>query len=176
MTIDMTRHQGGIGLPVIECINPRVGKYRVRTDFLPDMDEETGEERGVTFVETEFPYKPSMEEVRDFCLGVINRQTDERIVSGFVWNGIGVWLSEENQRNFSEAQRIAASMPEAILPVVFKLGEDEDGQPVYHEFTSSEELTAFYMAAVAYINRCLAEGWQAKDSFDFTAYEAALNG
>lgn len=37
-------------------------------------------------------------------------------------------------------------------------------------------LTAFYMAAVAYINRCLAEGWQRKDSFDFAAYEAALNG
>lgn len=175
MEIDMTRHQGDRDIPVLECTDTRLQTYRVRTDFQPDMDEETGEERGVTFIETEFAYKPTMQEVRDFCLGVINRQTDERIVSGFAWNGIGVWLSEENQRNFSEAQRIAASMPEAILPVVFKLGED-DGQPVYHEFTSSEELTAFYMAAVAYINRCLAEGWQAKDSFDFTAYEAALNG
>lgn len=107
----------------------------------------------------------------------INKQTDEKILSGFTWSpdggetSIHVWLSEENQRNFSEAQRIALMMPEAILPVTFKLGEEKDGTPVYHEFTTAEELTGFYLGAVAYINQCLAEGWQRKDGIDWEPYQ-----
>lgn len=107
----------------------------------------------------------------------INKQTDEKILSGFTWSpdgggaSIHVWLSEENQRNFSEAQRIALMMPEAILPVTFKLGEEKDGTPVYHEFTTAAELTEFYLGAVAYINQCLAEGWQRKDGIDWEPYQ-----
>ena len=174
MEINIKRVHGGNN-PVIECIDHKYDIYRVRTDYQPYYDEDSGEQSGYTFIEKEFPYKPSMKEVRDFIHGVINAQTDEKILSGFVWNGINIWLSEENQRNFSEAQRIAASMPEAILPVTFKLGEDENGEPVYHQFETAQELTGFYMSAVAYINRCLAEGWQMKDNFDFTPYEQILS-
>lgn len=106
----------------------------------------------------------------------INKTTDARILSGFSWtpeNGsaISVWLSDENQRNFSEAQRIAMFMPEGILPVTFKLGEDKDGKPVYHEFTTAAELTGFYLQAVGYINQCLQDGWEQKDGIDWTQYD-----
>jgi hypothetical protein len=100
----------------------------------------------------------------------INARTDERILSGFVWNGKSVWLSDENQRNFSEAQRVAMITGGQSLPMTFKLGEDAEGNPVYHEFTSVEELTGFYLAAVAYINQCLNEGWLEKDSIDMKDY------
>ena len=119
--------------------------------------------------------KPTIEQVKKAVLDDINKQTDEKILTGFVWNNIPVWLSEENQRNFSEAQRIAMIMPDAILPVTFKLGEQADETPIYHEFETSEELTGFYLQAVAFINQTLAEGWQRKDGIDWAPYEAALN-
>ena len=113
-----------------------------------------------------------MQEVRDFVFGVIDRQTDEKILTGFVWNGLPVWLSAENQRNFSEADRKAEKNPD-ILPIVFKIGE-QYGHPVYHPFETYEELDGFYTQAFAYIQRCLTEGWQQKDAVDFTPYEEAL--
>ena len=115
--------------------------------------------------------KPSLAQIKEAVKADINAATDERIIKGFVWNGINVWLSEENQRNFSEAQRIAASMPDAILPVTFKLGEDENGDPVYHTFESAEELTGFYLQAVAYVNAQLNVGWTEKDAIDWTPYD-----
>lgn len=115
--------------------------------------------------------KPSLAQIKEAVKADINAATDERIIKGFVWNGINVWLSEENQRNFSEAQRIAASQPEAILPVTFKLGEDENGDPIYHTFENAEELTDFYLQAVAYVNAQLAAGWAEKDSIDWSPYD-----
>lgn len=176
MEIDITRHSGDSNLPVVECTDTRLQKYRIRTDIQPVLGED---ETGVTFVETEYPYKPSIDEVREFCLGVINAQTDMKILTGFVWtpeggNPINVWLSAENQRNFSEAERKAAANP-LLLPLTFKLGEDANGEAVYHTFETIEELSGFYDAAFIYINQCLQEGWQKKDNFDFTPYEQALN-
>lgn len=125
--------------------------------------------------------KVTLKMVKEAVYDDINKQTDKKILSGFTWtpeNGsaINVWLSEENQRNFSEAERIAESMPQAILPVTFKLGEDKDGEPVYHEFTTSAELTGFYLQAVGYINQCLGEGWQRKDGIDWEPYQNLLVG
>lgn len=94
----------------------------------------------------------------------IDAQTDEKILSGFVWNGKNVWLSAENQRNFSEGQRAAMITNGASLPVTFKIGEDAQRSPVYHEFTTVEELTAFYLEGVAFINQCLVDGWREKDA------------
>ena len=118
---------------------------------------------------------PTLEQAKQAVFEDINRQTDEKILTGFVWNDINVWLSEENQRNFSEAQRIAMFSPESIMPVTFKLGEDNEGKPVYHEFETAGELTDFYLHAVAFINQCLTEGWKRKDSIDWTPYEQQLS-
>lgn len=123
--------------------------------------------------------KPSFDAAKKAILADINARTDEKIISGFVWTPEGgdpipVWLSEENQRNFSEAQRIAANKPQAILPVTFKLGEQADETPIYHTFETAEELTAFYLLAVAYINAQLKVGWAEKDGIDWTPYAEAL--
>lgn len=118
----------------------------------------------------------TMAEIKKAVLDYINAKTDERILSGFVWNGVNVWLSSENQRNFSEAQRVALMTNGQSLPVTFKLGEDADGQPLYHEFTTTEELTGFYLSAVAFIQQCLNEGWQEKDNIDWSKYELPESG
>lgn len=172
MTIDMTRHGGATGLPVVEEIDRR-GVWRVRTDMQPDTDAETGEERGVTFIETEFPYKPTLAEVKEFVLAVIDAETDAAILTGYEWQGMAVWLSTENQFNYKAAHDLAVQTGGQNLPVTFKFGQTD--APVYHEFTTVEELMGFYTGAMGYINGVLKAGWEKKDSVDWSVYEKALN-
>ena len=118
----------------------------------------------------------TLQTVKDAIYADINAQTDMKIVSGLVWESadgemIPVWLSTENQFNFKSAYDLAVQKNGATLPVTFKMGETEDGEPVYHTFSTMEESDDFYTKAVAFINQTLAEGWQRKDSIDWTPYE-----
>ena len=119
----------------------------------------------------------SLERVKSSIIEDINSRTDEKIVSGMVWipkvggDPIPVWLSTENQFNFKSAYDLAVQKNGATLPVTFKMGENEDGTPVYHTFETMEDADDFYLQAVAHINATLAEGWQEKDSIDWTPYE-----
>ena len=114
----------------------------------------------------------TLADVKQAVIAGINARTDEKILSGFVWNDKPVWLSSENQFNFKAAFDLAMMTEGATLPVTFKLGEQEDGTPVYHEFATVGDLQSFYTGAVAYINRTLAEGWAEKDGIDWAPYEA----
>lgn len=146
-------------------------------------DREEVDDKNSTWYEIRFSKshgeKPGIEQIKTAIIEDINDRTDEKILSGFVWTPEGaepvnVWLSEENQRNFSEAQRMAEKYGSAVLPLTFKLGE-KNGEPVYHTFETVEDLNQFYLSAFAWVNRCLNEGWQEKDNFDFTPYEEALD-
>jgi hypothetical protein len=185
MTIDMTRHSGDKNLPVVECTDSKLQKYRVRTDLRPDYDEETEEQRGVTFIETEFAYKPSMDEVKEFVYGVKNAQIDEQILTGYQWNGRSVWLSTENQFNYFGAFVIACLAAVfgwlgkaffdnefSMFPVVFKLGTNEE--PHYETFNTMEELKPFCIGAFQHVWATLRQGWTEKAAIDFTPYEQAL--
>ena len=110
--------------------------------------------------------------VKTAILGDINHRTDEKILSGLVWQDKPVWLSQENQFNFKAAYDLALQTQGATLPVTFKLGEQEDGTPVYHTFETMEDSTDFYTAAVNHIHQSVADGWQEKDSIDWSPYEA----
>ena len=50
-----------------------------------------------------YDHKPTIEELKADITAFINKHTDERILSGFKWNGKAVWLSAENQPNFKAA-------------------------------------------------------------------------
>ena len=171
----MNKYSGNVSdfQPVVEDASRVVISYGLK-----ELSESKAEWFEVVFYKKQG--RPNLEAVKKAVIADINAQTDEKIISGFVWTPeggepINVWLSEENQRNFSEAQRIAMIMPDAILPVTFKLGEQADETPIYHEFTTAEELTGFYLQAVAFINATLSDGWQRKDSIDWAPYEQALN-
>ena len=118
--------------------------------------------------------KPTLQQVKDAIIADIDKQTDEKILNGYQFTPDGaeepitVWLSKENQTNFSEAHRLQ------IVPIKFKLNETEDKQAIYHKFENFEELDRFYKGGVQYINQCLNEGWQRKDSIDWTPYAEAL--
>ena len=117
----------------------------------------------------------SLDIVKTAILNDINHRTDEKILSGLVWKGNPVWLSTENQFNFKSAYDLAVQKDGATLPVTFKMGETDDGTPIYHTFETMEDADDFYLQAVAFVNQTLADGWQEKDSIDWEPYEEYFN-
>ena len=111
------------------------------------------------------------EEIKDAICEDINKQTDEKILTTFKWNNKAVWLSMENQFNFKAAYDFAIQNNGANLPVTFKLGEDENQNPVYYTFETVEEFSDFYTSAMLFVQQCLSEGWQRKDSIDWDKYK-----
>jgi hypothetical protein len=99
--------------------------------------------------------------VKQAILADINDKVKTAIISGFVWNDKPVWFSEENQLNFTQG----------VVPVTFKIGEQEDGTPIYHEFTTAEDLKAFNDACIAWKQQCLTNGYAEKDSIEWTPYQ-----
>lgn len=170
----MKRIQGN-GL-LIECVNPILQKYIVRWDVKPYFrkDEITSEEvqSGYDYCEKWLNHKPTMDEVKEIVLSGMNAIIDQRLLEGFEWNGMAVWLSSENQFNYKAAFDLAVQTGGGNLPVTFKFGTTQE--PVYHTFSEVEELMDFYTKAMSYINGVLADGWKEKDSMDWSKYEKLL--
>ena len=136
----------------------------VHTTVNYDAEEQADGTWSAESVTVETAGKATAEDIIAAIASDIDTRTDAKILTGFVWEGKSVWLSAENQRNFSEAQRVAMMTEGASLPVTFKIGEDAQHAPVYHAFTTVEELTGFFLQGVAFINTTLNEGWREKDA------------
>ena len=100
-------------------------------------------------------------DVKAAIIDDIDERIKAQIIGGMVWNGKPVWLSIENQLNFTNA----------VAPVTLKIGEQEDGTPVYHDFENSEQLTDFRTACNFHKQNALTAGWAEKDSIDWAPYE-----
>lgn len=125
-----------------------------------------------TWTEMWLSGKPSIEQVKGIVLNAMNKDIDQKILSGFIWKDMSVWLSSENQFNYKAAYDLAVMSQGQSLPVTFKFGSTDS--PVYYTFESLEDISDFYVSAMTYINTCLAEGWKKKDSIDWSVYEKAL--
>lgn len=115
--------------------------------------------------------KPNFDKAKDAILNDINERTNMKILNGMVWEEQKIWLSSENQFNFKAAYDLAVQTEGQSLPVTFKIGEDDEENPIYHEFDDMNEFTNFYVSAISHVNTCLTEGWQKKDNIDFDAYK-----
>ena len=58
-----------------------------------------------------------------------------------------------------------------MVPVTLKIGEEEDGAPIYHQFDTAEDLRAFSDACNAWKQQCLTAGYAEKDSIDWEPYQ-----
>ncbi len=150
----MKRAEGSINVEPIVCLNPVKGLWRVRLAI-------TETEAGAEWYEHDFDHRPTADEIRALFVGLVNEKVQQSILTGMTYEGMPVWLSEENQLNFRSTPTV---------PVRFKLGENPDGTPVYHTFTTQKELTAFNKAVADHIATCLNEGWTEKDAFDVEPY------
>lgn len=112
-----------------------------------------------------YDHKPDEDELKTDITDLINATVDAKILSGYEWSGHKVWLSSENQFNYKAVYDLACK-DSSVLPVKFKMGEDKDGNVVYHTFETVDELSDFYVGAIKYINTCINEGWTEKDAID----------
>ena len=169
----MRRVQGTIGVALVECIDHYIGKYRIRWDILPEPDDNINNQ-AVSFYEIEIisQYKPKINNIKQALLDGINQMTDDKILSGFVWKDMPVWLSTENQFNYKAAYDLAVMSQGKSLPVLFKFGTTEN--PIYYTFETIEDISDFYLSAMAYISKTLEDGWVMKDSIDWSEYEECL--
>ena len=119
----------------------------------------------------------SLQTAKDAIIGDINARTTERIISGFdytVKHGVQagtqvkVWLSKENQSDFHAMHQQADDL---TFPLRYKIGELEDGTPVYEEFADASEMHAICVATTNHVLACQQEGWAEKDSIDWAPYE-----
>lgn len=153
---------GCAGVAPIECVSPRKNKWKIRWN-ITEKDDGSAE-----WLEKDFGHKPTATEIRNTIIQYQNNQVDAKILSGYRWHDMPVWLSTENQFNYKASFDVAVQSNGANLPVRFKFGTEDD--PVYHDFTTVEELTDFYYGAMAFINATLQEGWTAKDNIDFSVF------
>ena len=122
-----------------------------------------------------YDHVPTLEELKSDIHALINSETDAKILTGFSWNDIPVYLSEENQRNYKAAYDLCVQAGGMALgSLKFKMAEDENGEPIYHLFETLEEFADFYTKAVVFINTALNEGWEKKDGVDWDALLATL--
>ena len=143
---------------LIECINPKQNIWRARWKISEGVYEER-----------EFNYRPSLEQLQEVIKAWFNKEIDNKIIGGFEWKEMPIWLSSENQFNYKTAYDLAVQTNGASLPIKFKFGTDES--PVYYTFESLEDFSDFYMSAVAHVNTVLNEGWEKKDSIDWEVYK-----
>ena len=108
--------------------------------------------------------KPSLEQIKDAVINDINARVKDNIISGFVWNGKPVWLSEENQMNFAQG----------VVPVTLKIGEEEDKSPIYQDFITADELRSFSDECSVWKQHCLTDGYAEKDNIDWSPYQQLL--
>lgn len=152
------------------------------------------DEEKATWIEVYLPKKQNpqltIDMVKEAIIADIDAQTDGKILCGYEWTilhgdpekpkkqrligeTVKVWLSRENQDNFKEAHRLACIDATKVIPIKFKINEDENRKAIYENFESFEELNDFYLGAFAYIKQnCLDSGWHTKDGIDFGPYEA----
>lgn len=116
-----------------------------------------------------YDHKPGIDEIKTDIISQINEDTDAKILQGFVWHNMTVWLSSENQFNYKAAYDLAVQTNGASLPVTFKFGTEDE--PRYHDFRTLDELADFYTKAIAYMQQTLADGWKEKDNIDWTQFE-----
>ena len=154
------------------------GRWKLHFGFTPyyeeDEDGNKVETQLGTWTEALVPFKPSLEQLKKLVLDAINKEVDEKILSGFVWKDMPVWLSTENQFNYKAAYDLAVMSQGKSLPSTFKFGPTEN--PMYYTFETLDDISDFYISAMAYINSTLADGWKLKDSIDWSVYEEALKG
>ena len=109
-----------------------------------------------------FDHKPTVEELRAVIEDHVNTMTQGRIAGDYHWKGKQVWLSAENQQNYTSAYLADA------LPVKVRVYDpDADASGTVTVIETQEELADFYHGMIAHVRQCVEDGWSVKDSVDY---------
>lgn len=158
------KQEEGIERIYIRRRNKRKEQYTICWDF-----EKKENSENYTYMEHTFNHLPSVSEIRKFIEEAIDKQTASSIESGFAWQNIPVWLSIENQHNYTSNYVHAKQTGGGNLPITFKFGTDE--APEYVTFESVQDLEAFHGKMLEYVHRMQVIGWEKKRSIDYNNYQ-----
>lgn len=158
----MKKSIGTADVKLMECISPAKNKWRIRWDV------QQADDGSATYMEEDFDHKPTEDEIKDTVIVWYNEQIDTNILSGFIYEDSVVWLSTENQFNYKAAYDLAVQTEGKSLPVMFKLGSEEE--PVYKTFETLDVLADFYTRAMSHVQSTLQNGWKSKDNFKLENY------
>ena len=152
------------GAPIRQDGLLKVG--RNRWDLFYGFGKDEDNEMGYNW-RTSFDHQPTIEEVKETITAQISQNTQKAIIEGYEWNGMKVWLSSENQANYTLAYDMAKNGDLEDMPTV-KLGTDE--APVYYTFEDIEELTAFVTGMQQHIQSCLNASWTERREMDWSVF------
>ena len=139
---------------------------RNRWDLFYGFGRDEDNEMGYNW-RTSFDHQPTIEEVKETITAQISQNTQKAIVEGYEWKGNMVWLSSENQANYTLAYDMAKNRDLEEMPTV-KLGTDE--APVYYTFKDAKELTAFVTGMQQHIQDCLNASWTERKEMDWSVF------
>ncbi len=144
----------------------RVGrlKWEVIYGFGKDHQED---ETGYNY-RLRYSYRPRLENIKKDIVEAINEIVREKILQGLQFRGLLVWLSAENQRNYTNWFTMAM-INESNLPITVRLGTDEEPEEV--TFNTLEEITEFYETVENHIKNTIDEGRMMKKSINWEDYE-----
>jgi hypothetical protein len=115
-----------------------------------------------------FNHIPSIDEIKNVINSYYNTLTNQKILNGFIWNGMNVWLSTENQLNYKTAYDLSLQTNGSTLPLTFKF--EKNNEICYYEFKNIADFSDFYVSMTNYIQKTLKEGWIKKDSIDYSFF------
>jgi hypothetical protein len=151
----MIKTEGAQGLAPIECINKILGKYVIRFNEVKRSD-------GMSDYWSEvFDHKPTLDEIKQVIISKINASTQEIIQGSMTYQGNTVWLSQENQLNYT------ADLLTGTIPTI-KLGTDNEE---LYKFTSLDEFKDFVTKVREFINEQIEENRAIKEKIDWSVYE-----
>lgn len=133
-------------------------KWEIIFGFYKDTEDDIS---GYNYRER-FDHKPTIDEIKSVIYKQVDADTDNAIVNSLKWNNIPVKLDAETQNNIIGMLALLPVMGESMFPKTFKLGEYENGEPAFYEFTSSADFADFAKAASDHKESMYALGWQQK--------------
>lgn len=145
----------------------KIGKYKWELFYGYGRDNEE-DQTGWNYRER-FDHRPSMEEIKTTIVAQIEAEYADKLRYGLEWNGLPVEYTEERKSDLT-GMLVAMQAGIMALPVTLNLGTYPDGSPVFHEFTTADEIIGVAAAISGHkINVCNAE-WEEKASIQWSEY------
>ncbi|MGN0235842.1 MAG: hypothetical protein ACI4BD_05990 [Paludibacteraceae bacterium] len=129
-----------------------------------ESENDTSNEDVVGFYQTSYRGVPSVSTILKDITEDINSRAQHEILYGFCYEGVPVYLSVENQLNFSSAYN-GALLNDTYSPITLRLSTDN-----YKTFDSIDELKMFVLEYTKYIQSVLQKYWEIKDAIEKEDY------
>lgn len=143
----------------IQCIN---NKYIINWGLINNNDS-----YGTWYYKV-YKNKPSLVTIKNDIEEFINKNTSNKIINNFKWNGMKINLSKENQLNYKLLFDVTILQNGTNLPEKVKF--EVNHKTIYYSFESIEELKSFIIGMNNHIRLNLINGWEEKQSIDYSQF------